>query len=150
MRSKGLSQTDIEKVLNFDWDNPEDEENAEEEQEEAANLENIIEETLQSLIDNCENVEVALIEELIGTSDEGNYNDNVEEVMQEVVEKLDLQSLRWRSAELTEYDTCWKGQVCSNEVKQPIDYFTQFFANEVWQMIRDETNLYAVQTNGEK
>jgi len=98
MRSKGLSQTDIEKVLNFDWDNPEDEENAEEEQEEAANLENIIEETLQSLIDNCENVEVALIEELIGTSDEGNYNDNV----QEVAEKLYLQSLRWRSAELTD------------------------------------------------
>lgn len=36
----------------------------------------------------------------------------------------------------------------SNEVKQPIEYFFQFFTDEGWQKICDETNLYAVQTNG--
>ena len=38
--------------------------------------------------------------------------------------------------------------MCSNEVKQPIEYLTQFFADEAWHMVCDETNHYAVLTDG--
>ena len=36
----------------------------------------------------------------------------------------------------------------SNDVKQPIEYFIQLFADEVWRMICDETNHYAEQADG--
>ena len=73
--------------------------------------------------------------------------ENDKDLIQEDTDKIDLQSTRWRSAEIMECNTRCKGEVCSYEVKQPIEYFTQFFLEEVWQMICNETNLYAVQTD---
>ena len=87
MRPRGLTQADIEKIANFDWNDSEDEENDEEDQEGA---EIIIEETLQSVIDSGENVEA---EEMIRKS--GDENENDEEIIQEALEKIDLQSLAW-------------------------------------------------------
>ena len=42
MRPRGLTQADIEKIANFDWDDSEDEENYEDDQEGAVNFEIII------------------------------------------------------------------------------------------------------------
>lgn len=130
MRRRDLTQAEIEKITNFDWDDSEDEEN-EEEQERTVNLENIIEETLKNVIDNGENMEVDQIEELISRENDGAETEN-REVVQKVMEKIDLQSLRWRSQELMDCNTSWKSEVRSSEVKQPIEYFTQFFTDEVW------------------
>ena len=47
---------------------------------------------------------------------------------------IDLQSLRWISAETMECDSEMVGEMLSNEVKQPIEYFTQFFS---WVSARD-------------
>ena len=124
MRPIGLTQADIEKIANFDQDDSEDKENDEEDQEGAVNFEIIIEETLQSVIESGEMIRKS-----------GDENENNEVVIQPALEKIDLQSLK-----LSECDTRWKAKVCSNEVKQPIEQFTQFFADEVWHMICDETN----------
>ena len=93
MRPRVLIQADIEKSANFDWDDSEDEENDEKDQEGAVNFEIIIEEILQSVIDSGENVEAGIIEEMIRKS--GDENENNEEIIQEAMEKIDLQSLRW-------------------------------------------------------
>lgn len=146
MRPKGLTQAEIEKITNFDWDVSEDEEN-EEEEEKTVNFENIIEETLKNVIDSGENMEVNLIEELNSREDVGTGSEN-REVLQEMMEKINFQSLRWRSQQFTDCNTTWKSEVLSNEVKQPIEYFFQFFTDEVWQKICEETNLYALQSNG--
>ena len=53
MRSNGLTLTDIEKIVNFDWET--DEKNYEEELEGAVSFEIITEEILQSVVDNGEN-----------------------------------------------------------------------------------------------
>lgn len=45
MRPKGLTQAEIEKFANFDWDDSADEEN---EEEEDRNMDEIIEETLKN------------------------------------------------------------------------------------------------------
>ena len=50
MRSNGLTLTDIEKIVNFDWET--DEKNYEEELEGAVSFEIITEEILQSVVDN--------------------------------------------------------------------------------------------------
>ena len=75
------------------WDDSEDKENYEEDQEGAVNFEIIIEETWQSVIDSAENVEAEIIEEMIRKS--GDENENDEEIIQETLEKIDLQSLAW-------------------------------------------------------
>ena len=77
MRPRGLTQADIEKIANFDWDDSEDEENDEEDQEGAVNFEIIIEETLQSVIDSGENVEAGIIEEMIRKSGDEDEKDEV-------------------------------------------------------------------------
>ena len=93
MRPRGLTQADIEKIANFDWDDSKDQENDEEDQEGAVNFEIIIEETLQSLIDGGENVEAGIIQEMIRKS--GDENGNDEDIIQEALEKIVLQSLAW-------------------------------------------------------
>ena len=93
MRPRGLTQADIEKIANFDWEDSEDEENDEEDQEGAVNFESIIVETLQSVMNSSENVEAGIIEEMIRKS--GDENENDEEIIQEALEKIDLQSLAW-------------------------------------------------------
>ena len=55
MRPKCPTQTDIEKIVNFDWDNSADEKNYEEELEGAVSFEIITEELFQNVIDNGEN-----------------------------------------------------------------------------------------------
>lgn len=85
MRPRGLTQAEIEKITNFDWDDSEDEEN-EEEDEKTVNLENIIEETLKNVIDSGENMEVNLIEELISRENDGAGTEN-REVIQEMMEE---------------------------------------------------------------
>ncbi|XP_049306580.1 piggyBac transposable element-derived protein 1-like isoform X2 [Bactrocera dorsalis] len=144
MRPKGLTQAEIEKFANFDWDDSADEEN---EEEEDRNMEEIIEETLKNLDNRAENVEVGLIDQFIRSENDGDLNEN-ENVVQEVMEKIDLKSLKWRSAEIMESETTWKSELCSNEVKTPIEYFSTFFTDELWQKICEETNLYAIQTKG--
>lgn len=54
-----------------------------------------LEETLKNLDNTAENMEVGSIEEL--TENEENVN-----VPEEVIEKIDLRSLKWRSAEFME------------------------------------------------
>lgn len=144
MRPKGLTQAEIEKFANFDWDDSADEEN---EEEEDANMDRIIEETLKNLDNTAENMQVGLIDQFIRTENDEDLSEN-ENVAQEVMEKIDLQSLKWRSAEFMESETSWKSKLCSNAVKNPIEYFSIFFADELWQKICEETNLYAMQTKG--
>ena len=49
-------------------------------------------------------MEAGIIEQMIRKS--GDDNDNEDEV-QAALEKIDLQSLRWKSLELSECDTRW-------------------------------------------
>ena len=144
MRKKGLTQAEIEKIANYDWDDSADEEN---EEEEDRNMDEIIEETLKNLDNRAENVEVDLIDQIIQNENVEEVNENAN-VVQEVMEKIDLKSLKWSSAEFIERDTTWKSVLCSNEVKKPIEYFTTFFTDELFQKICDETNIYAMQTKG--
>lgn len=64
-------------------------------------MKGILKETLKKLDNITENMEVGLIEELT----ENEENENVSE---ELIEKIDLRSLKWRSAEFMESDTSWK------------------------------------------
>ena len=57
------------------------------------NFEIIIDEALQSLIDSGENVEAGIIVKMIRKS--GDENENDEEIIQETLEKIDLQGLPW-------------------------------------------------------
>ncbi|XP_039954159.1 ring-infected erythrocyte surface antigen-like [Bactrocera tryoni] len=88
MRPKGLTQAEIEEFPNFDWDESEKEEMEREEEEEGENVEELIEIALQNIEKN-QGVEVGLIEELLGTEENAEQNENIETV-QEVVEKFDL------------------------------------------------------------
>lgn len=147
MRPKGLAQAEIERIANFDWDDSADDES---EEEEYQNMEEIIEETLKNLDNRAENVEVGLIDQIIESKyvgDVEDFNEN-ESVVQEVMEKIDVNSLRWRSVEFMECETTWKSKLCSNAVKNPIDYFSTFFTDELWLKICEETNLYAMQSKG--
>lgn len=117
MRPRGLTQAEIKKIVEFSWDDSEDDENEEEEQERMANFENVIEETLESLVDRGENMEIGLIEEIISKgNDENEIEDEV--VVEQVFEKIDLESLRWRSAEVMANNTSWKSKLRSNEVNK--------------------------------
>lgn len=125
MRPKGLTQAEIEEFANFDWDDSEDEEMEREEEEEGENVEEFIETTLKD-IEKHQGVEVGLIEELLDTEENAEQIDNIE-IVQEVVDKVDLATLKWSRTELLECDTIWKNELCYNEVKQPVDYFTDFY-----------------------
>lgn len=105
MRPKGLTQQEIQKICEFDWDDSADEDNGEEEEKITTNLENIIEETLQSVIERREGIEVGLIERIVGEDNEVENEIQGEETVQEVFENINLESLRWRSAEIGECDT---------------------------------------------
>ncbi|XP_054744344.1 tigger transposable element-derived protein 6-like [Anastrepha obliqua] len=144
MRPKGLTQAEIERFANFDWDDSADNEIEEKEDQ---NMEEIIEETLKNLDNRAKNVEVGLIDQIIGSKDDEDLNEN-EIVAQEVMEKINFNSLKWSSAEFMKCETTWKNKLCSNAVKKPIEYFSTFFTDELWLKICEETNLYAMQTKG--
>lgn len=147
MVSKGLSKAEIEKIIDFDWDDSADDEDWQEELERPENFESVIEETLQKKASNGENIEDGLIEGGLPKQTEGSQIENEEVEQGEVGVNIDLLRLRWRNTEAVFGNTIWGSAVRSNEVKQPIDYFNQFFSHEVWQMICDQTNLYAAQNN---
>ncbi|XP_053968406.1 uncharacterized protein LOC128869829 [Anastrepha ludens] len=73
MRPKGLTQAEIERFANFDWDDSADDEIDEEEDQ---NMEEIIEKTLKYLDNRAENVEVGLIDQIIGSKDVEDLNEN--------------------------------------------------------------------------
>ena len=77
MHPKDLTQTDIEKIVHFDWRNSADEENDEEELEGAASFEIITDVILQNVIDDGENNLVMAYE-----------NSNDKDVIQTAMEKL--------------------------------------------------------------
>ena len=79
-------------ISNF-FNDSEDEENNEEDQEGAVNFEIVIEGTLQNIIDSDENVQAGIIEEMNRKS--GDEKENDEEIIQEALEKIYLQSLAW-------------------------------------------------------
>ena len=81
MRPKGLSHNDIENILNFNFDESSDDENEETEEERMANLENVIEESLQSIID-----EGSVIEKLLGKESEQENIEREEEPLEDVME----------------------------------------------------------------
>ncbi|XP_054725854.1 uncharacterized protein LOC129235832 [Anastrepha obliqua] len=65
MRPKGLTDLEIKQIINFDWNNSDDEEDEEEELYDS-NLEKFIEETMDKVMERGENVEINLIDGIVG------------------------------------------------------------------------------------
>ncbi|CAD7000977.1 unnamed protein product, partial [Ceratitis capitata] len=87
-------------------DDSADEENEEEEDE---NIDRIIEESLKNLDNRAENMQVGLIDQFITTENDKDVNEN-ENVAQEVMETIDLRSLKSSSREFLKSETSWKSQ----------------------------------------
>ena len=84
--------------------------------------------------------EIGLTHQIVRSEDDGDLNEN-KNVVQEVIEKIYLNSLKWSSAEIMECETTWKTKLCTNAVQKPIEYFSNFFTDELYQKICEETNL---------
>ncbi|XP_049304776.1 piggyBac transposable element-derived protein 3-like [Bactrocera dorsalis] len=108
-------------------------------------------ETIEEVRKKGENVEMNLINEIIeggGNADEVENEVLTEKIVSETYEKINLDSLRWRSACLPDCETVWKDETICQEVKDPVNYFNGFFDDEIITKICTETNLYSMQTNG--
>ncbi|XP_017472444.1 PREDICTED: piggyBac transposable element-derived protein 2-like [Rhagoletis zephyria] len=153
MRPKGLTDLEIKQIINFDWNNSDDEEDEEEEEElYDSNLEKFIEETMDKVLERGENVEINLIDGIVGEDEHADEEvENVadtENIAEVSYEKINLEKLRWRNAGLTVFETAWKEDQVCREVKVPIKYFNEFFDDEIINKICNETNLYSMQTKG--
>lgn len=73
-----------------------------------------------------------MIDALIGKGNDGKRIEN-EDIEQDEMEKIDSQSSRQRNAEILGCDINWKSEVRSNELKEPINFFTQSFIDKIWQ-----------------
>ncbi|XP_050338956.1 piggyBac transposable element-derived protein 3-like [Bactrocera neohumeralis] len=144
MTYKSLNVKEIEKFLNFDWDDSEmDSEN--EDIDEGDFLENVIQQTLHKMDEN--DIDIELIEKVVGDGIEVS-SETINEETAQVVEKINLDSLRWRSIGMNDCDTSWKNEVICGESKDPLAYFVDFFDDEIIQKICAETNIYAMQSSG--
>ncbi|XP_015438099.1 PREDICTED: piggyBac transposable element-derived protein 3-like, partial [Dufourea novaeangliae] len=154
MRPKGLTESEITQIINFDWNNSDDEEGEEEEELYDSNLERVIEDTIDQVRTRGENVELNLITRIVekdvhGEADEIVENEgDTENIVTESFEKINLESLRWRNASLSVCETAWKEETIYREVRDPIKYFSEFFDDEIINKICNETNLYSMQTKG--
>lgn len=77
----------MQKFCSFNWDESEDEENKEEEEEKISNFENIIEETLENMVNNGGSKEIGLIKKLLSKQKDSKEHQN-EEVVQHIWKKL--------------------------------------------------------------
>lgn len=99
MRPKGLTDLEIKQIINFDWNNSDDEEDEEEEEElYDSNLEKFIEETMDKVMERGENVEINLIDGIVGEDEHADEEvENVadtENIADLSYEKINLEKLR--------------------------------------------------------
>lgn len=149
MRPKGLTKLEIEHICQFDWDDSGDENDGEnaEDIDTLDTLENFIEDTMQDVIANGENIEDALLKRSGCENNNREFND---ETVQEIFEKVNQDTLRWRinTSSENEATNSWKRSINGSVPKEPISYFLMYFDDEILQKICTETNLYALQNNG--
>ncbi|XP_052855098.1 piggyBac transposable element-derived protein 3-like [Drosophila gunungcola] len=141
-KEKGLSNDDIERIVNFDWDVSSDEESGDEMEDISGMLEN----NLKSILERGESIEFEHIENLI---DEKSIQEN-SVVADNCFEKVDPKTLKWRNRPFQAPGCIWEED--SNrqidEVKTPVEYFCSFFDNNVIDLITNQTNLYGLQEHG--
>lgn len=145
---KGLCEDEVRHILQFDWDGSCDEE----EDEDVEDISDILQKSLEEVLERGEAVELDLIENLVLGGDERTENfENIPEVTESDYEKINLKTLRWRKKSFETDDITWKGNLGDEYVdfvKTPIEYFTHFFDNEVINLLTTETNSYGLQEFG--
>lgn len=141
-QEKGLSKEEIKQILEFDWNNSADEESDGDEEDESG----ILESNLQDLVEKAEDIEIGLLEDIIEKK-EDEVTDELE--FQHSYVKIDQKSLRWRSRTFDIPENVWKGElILDKEIKTPIEYFTYFFGCDAINLIKDQSNLFALQEFG--
>ncbi|XP_043064548.1 piggyBac transposable element-derived protein 3-like, partial [Drosophila ficusphila] len=145
MRPKGLSELEIQKICEFDWEDSNDEDENEGEEDKMDVLEAFIEESLQDIIQQGGNIEDELMKSTVLNTIQSDFDETV----QQIYEKIDLNSLRWRHASKgKEMDTEWKSHVTAGIIKSPVEYFNSFLDDDIFEKICLETNKYAFQDKG--
>jgi len=131
MRPKGLNELEIQKICEFDWEDSNDEDENEEPENKMDVLEAFIEESLQDIIQQGGTIE----DELMNSTVLNSMQSDFDETVQQIYEKIDLNSLRWRYASKgNEIDTKWKNHVTAGIIKSPVEYFNSFFDDDILDM----------------
>ncbi|XP_054087559.1 piggyBac transposable element-derived protein 4-like isoform X2 [Zeugodacus cucurbitae] len=141
-QDKGLSNEDVQRILNFDWDVSTDEESGDEIEDVSA----VLEQNLQGIMERGESIEIGLLDNII-TEDNEHESCSSEGFC---IEKIDSKALKWRSKPFEAPESVWKADVDLeiHDVMMPVEYFSQFFDCRAIDLITQQTDLYGLQELG--
>ncbi|XP_054083710.1 piggyBac transposable element-derived protein 2-like isoform X2 [Zeugodacus cucurbitae] len=141
-QDKGLSNEDVQRILNFDCDVSTDEESGDEIEDVSA----VLEQNLQGIMERGESIEIGLLDNII-TEDNEHESCSSEGFC---IEKIDSKALKWRSKPFEAPESVWKADVDLeiHDVMMPVEYFSQFFDCRAIDLITQQTDLYGLQELG--
>lgn len=141
-QEKGLTNNDIERILNFDWDVSSDEESGDEVEDISA----VLERNLEGIVERGESIEIGLLDNILADEFEQESSGAVNMCF----EKIDPKSLKWRSRPFEAPETVLKDDniLEVHEVLTPVEYFEKMFDTRCIDLITQQTNLYGLQELG--
>lgn len=139
---KGLTNDDVERVLNFDWDASSDEESGDELEDISA----VLEKNLEGILERGESIEIGLIENVVAEE----YDEQSCSAVNMCFEKIDAKSLKWRSRPFEDPETVWKEDdiLKVDIVLAPVQYFGELFDTEAFDLIAQQSDIFALQELG--
>lgn len=94
-------------------------------------------------------MEAEIIDNLLKEDENINCCDDEEVSTEASFEKIEPSTLKWRRRDMLPGDVIWRGKAECNDVyaeKTHIEYFEQFFDEEVFELMTSQSNLYAMET----
>ncbi|XP_053960620.1 piggyBac transposable element-derived protein 4-like [Anastrepha ludens] len=139
-KEKGLSDDDIERIVNFDWDASSDDES----DDEMDDISAVLEKNLEGIVQRGETVEIDLLENMIAEECEPKSC-----VADNCFEKVDPKTLKGEKRPFAPLETSWEENTLKvDDVMMPVEYFCTFFNSQVFDLITQQTDLYALQEHG--
>ncbi|XP_053968363.1 uncharacterized protein LOC128869787 [Anastrepha ludens] len=139
-KEKGLSDDDIERIVNFDWDASSDDES----DDEMDDISAVLEKNLEGIVQRGETIEIDLLENMIAEECEPKSC-----VADNCFEKVDPKTLKWEKRPFAPLETSWEENTLNvDDVMMPVEYFCTFFNSQVFDLITQQTDLYALQEHG--
>ncbi|XP_053968346.1 piggyBac transposable element-derived protein 3-like [Anastrepha ludens] len=139
-KEKGLSDDDIERIVNFDWDASSDDES----DDEMYDISAVLEKNLEGIVQRGETIEIDLLENMIAEECEPKSC-----VADNCFEKVDPKTLKWEKRPFAPLETSWEENTLKvDDVMMPVEYFCTFFNSQVFDLITQQTDLYALQEHG--
>lgn len=137
MASKGLTEEEIALVLNYDWDDSDQDEDLEDDEDIAKNL--VDNGILNGIIELDEDVD-----------NQGHIFEASAEESESIATKKVTSEFKWRKKDMEPLDTKWCSSIEPGDMllETPLEYFEKFFDAELIQKISDETNIYCIQKTG--